>query len=664
MQVFVVILLAFLLSAANYKAYAQSKIDSMKNSLEELKRKTGSYTRDTAEIKLLYDISWELANYDPDSSKALRYAYNSLDIAERINWDKGRGLSYDIIGRVYDIKKNHTRAIEFFSKALQIFQAIKDKDDAATSFYNIGTAYQTQGNYLAALDNLFQALAINEGMGNKNDMARDYSYIGDIYAEVGDNSNALNYYFQALKIHDELNDKYWIAITLQNIAGIYNDDKNYEKSLEYYFRVLKMEGNNSYSNYETFLAIGNVYKNISGSEQGLQADTAWGKALDYYDKAIKIAETAGDDYIKGEALNGKGYLFLKKNKLQQASEILNQAIKLLQGSYEPEAIKDCYLNLSELDSSKGDMKNSLKYYKLYTIISDSLFNKKKSRQLARVEINYETDKKQKQIAILNKDNELKNLRIQQQSKDILLIILMAIVLLLIAGSLVYYRNKRIKLQALKQISEAKLASLKSLMDKHFIFSSLHSIDTFLMNNDPTAASDYLVKYAKLIRGVLEMSNQPEVSLDEEISLCKSYLDMEKIRFNNSFDYEFSVDENISLSQTQFPSMLLQPLVENAVKHGIASLMSEKDRRGFIKIDIDRNGDKLVCSVTDNGKGLQFSRNPSSPHRSYSGKGIIERVKVYNNLRKNKASFVLQDNAPGVTAILTLPFIFKKQSLTA
>src|SRR5262249_26321668 len=152
---------------------------------------------------------------------------------------------------------------------------------------------------------------------------------------------------------------------------------------------------------------------------------------------------------------------------------LNQALKLLKKSNNPDAVRDCYFNLSKLDSLKGDWKNSLNYFKLYETINDSLFNKKKSHQLAQLQINYETEKKQKQIELLDKNNELKDLRIRQQSKDILLVIAASLILLLAAGGFVYYRNKRIKQRSLRQIGEAKLASLKSLMDKHFIFSSLH-----------------------------------------------------------------------------------------------------------------------------------------------------------------------------------------------
>jgi LytS/YehU family sensor histidine kinase len=110
-------------------------------------------------------------------------------------------------------------------------------------------------------------------------------------------------------------------------------------------------------------------------------------------------------------------------------------------------------------------------------------------------------------------------------------------------------------------------------------------------------------------------------------------------------------------------MLLQPLVENAVKHGVGSLSGdEAGKKGLIRVAINKEKDKLLCTVTDNGKGLGFTGTKEKSHRSYSGKGIIERVRVYNTLGKNKASFMLKDNNPGVSAILTLPYIFRKQSV--
>ncbi|MFI5185767.1 MAG: tetratricopeptide repeat protein [Chitinophagales bacterium] len=664
MRTFHFILLSFILSVPTNCVFAQqNKIDSLEKQLRILEQKAESYPVDTNKVILLTAITWDMANYNRGLDTALSYGQEALAISKKIKWNKGMAESYSSIAEVYRSQSNYTQAVNNYLEALHISRDMKEKDWTATCLYFIGQVYQDQGNYPIALDYLLQALRISEGTANTVDIARDLTYIGMIYAEIDDNPNALNYYLQALKKNEQLNDKYWIAINLQSIAAIYNNENEYAKALDYYSRVLKMSGGDTYSIYETLMDIGDVYKNQSLSINDLQNDTAWANAMDYYSRAFKIATKVDDAFTAGLSLNGMGSLYLKRNKVKEADAALNKALKLLKDQNTPEALKDCYFNLSKLDSVRGDWKNSLIYYRHYATINDSLFNKKKSRQIAQVQIKYETDKKQGEIEILNKDNELKNLRIQQQSKNILLIISVAVILLLSSGGYAWYRSRRIKQQSLKQISEAKLASLKSLMDKHFIFSSLHSIDTFLMNNDSEAASDYLVKYSKLIRTILEMSNQAEVSLGEEISLCRSYLDLEKIRYNNSFDYDFLIDQTISLQQTQFPSMLLQPLVENAVKHGISSLTeNEMGKKGFIRVVIDKEKDKLVCTVTDNGKGLGFSGTTSKSHRSYSGKGIIERVRVYNNIVKNKASFVLKDNYPGVAAVLTLPYIFRKQSV--
>lgn len=636
----------------------ERKIDSLEKGLTLIEQQSASPAVDSAKVELLNNIVWEMTNFRTRLDTALAYAQDALSISEKLKWKKGIANSYSSIARVYKTQREHELAINYYQKSLNVLKEIGQKDWTATCLYFMGQTYYDQGNYPASLDYLLQALQLSEQTNNKEDIATDLSFIGNIYTEVGDTANALNYYLQALKKNEELKNKFWIAINMQDIAGIYNSQYQFNKALDYYNRVLKMMGGNIYSTYMTYKDVGDVYKNELST--GVQNDSSWEKAMEYYTKSATTARMIDDSLTLGSALSGIGWLYLQRRNLKEADASLSKALSLLQDYNRPEYLKDCYYNLSILDSMKGDWRNSLKYFRLYTTTSDSLFNKKKSRQMAQAQIRYETGKKQGEIEILNKDNELKSLRLEQQAKNILLTIAICVLLLLIAGGFVYFRSKTIRRDALKQISEAKLASLKSLMDKHFIFSSLHSIDTFLINNNSEAASDYLVKYSKLIRMILEMSNQAEVSLDEEISLCRSYLDLEKIRYNERFDYEFSIDPSISAQQTVFPSMLLQPLVENAVKHGIGSLASDKG--GHIRIDVERQSEKLICVVTDNGKGLGFSNTTAKVHRSYSGKGIIERVRVYNTLAKNKASFVLKDNNPGVSAILTLPYIVRKQAV--
>lgn len=649
------IFLLFIFLAHSIIVPAQKrKIDSLQKQLRLIEQQPSSYVVDTSKIEVLNALVWQMTNFKTKLDTAMVYAQQALSLSEKLKWNKGLANGYASIARVHKIKREQDKAIENYQKALDYLNIIGEKVWIANCLYFMGQTYFDQGNYPASLDYLLQALRLNEEVNHKERIATTLSFIGDVYVNIGDNNNALDYYHQALKKNEELKNKPWIAINMQGIAGIYNEQGEYDKSIDYFSRVLKMMGGNMYSTYMTYKDLADVHKNKVAS--GTKNDSSWEKASDYYSRAINTANQINDSLTLGAALSGMGSLYIQRNMIKEADEALNRALNLLKDFNRPEYLKECYYNLSVLDSLKGDWKNSLIYFKLYTSANDSLFNKRKSQLMARAQVKYETDKKQDEIEILNKDNELKSLKIQQ-----LLVIIAAIVLLLICvGALLYYRNKRIKRDALKQISEAKLASLKSLMDKHFIFSSLHSIDTFLMNNNSEAASDYLVKYSKLIRTILEMSNQAEVSLDEEVSLCRSYLDLEKIRYDHKFDYAFVIDHNISGQHTQFPSMLLQPLVENAVKHGIGSLTG--DKKGFIRVLIEKQSDRLVCTVTDNGRGLGFTGTKEKSHRSYSGKGIIERVRVYNTLAKNKASFVLKDNNPGVSAILTLPYITRKQAV--
>ena len=662
MRILSFILITLILNVNSGYIFAQQKkIDSLVNELKLLSQKPPSYTRDTIQVELLNDIAFRMGNFMDKLDTAMSYAEQALSISEKIGWSKGKVEAYGNKGKVLKNKNKHEEAIAYYLKAADIAKAKSEKGWTASSLYSVGQIYYDQSDYSMALTYFLQALRLNEETNNQTRIANNLTFIGKVYAEIEDFENSLNYHHQALKIFEQLNNKIWASINLGDIAAIYRNEKKFGKAIDYYNRVLNLMKGNVYSTYNLFNELGHVYNEQSNAIPANQPDTAWPKAMDYYSRALKTANELQDGYAASTALNGIGWLHLKKNNIKDADVALNKALELLLKEKDPQGLRNCYYSLSKLDSVKGNWKSSLSYFKMYAAIDDSLFNKKKSHELARLQIKHETDKKQEEITILNKDNDLKSLRIEQQQKNILLIIAGAIILLLAAGGFIYYRNKKIKQEALKQISEAKLSSLKSLMDKHFIFSSLHSIDTFLMNNDSEAASDYLVKYSKLIRSILEMSNQAEVSLEEEISLCRSYLDLERIRLDNSFDYDFSIDGTISMQETLFPSMLLQPLVENAVKHGVGSLR-EEGRQGSIHIDIKREKDKLICSVTDNGKGLQFSGNTSSSHRSYSGKGIIERVRVYNTLRKNKASFLLKDNNPGVTAVLTLPYLLQKQSV--
>lgn len=205
----------------------------------------------------------------------------------------------------------------------------------------------------------------------------------------------------------------------------------------------------------------------------------------------------------------------------------------------------------------------------------------------------------------------------------------------------YRRNNKLKLarsaQA-KQTIDLQLKSVRSQLNPHFMFNALTSIQNLMNKNDTRAANHYLAKFADLTRTVLDSSNQELISLEDELRALEDYLQMEQLRFG--FQYDIRVDGNINIANTEVPAMLLQPFVENAVKHGVAPLQGQ----GMVSICIDKDDKDLVLKVSDNGRG--FSKEDIAGKTSTFGiKLSEERIQLLNKVYKEQPSSL--DIVPGV-----------------
>lgn len=238
----------------------------------------------------------------------------------------------------------------------------------------------------------------------------------------------------------------------------------------------------------------------------------------------------------------------------------------------------------------------------------------------------------------------------------------------------YSKNKRLqeKQQLLldKQSKEMeniflKLESLRSQMNPHFIFNALNSIQDYILHNEKKLARTYLVKFSRLIRLYLEHSQKDAISLQEELVALNLYLELEKDRFEDSFKYEVAVSKQIDIEQVNIPTFLLQPYVENAIKHG---LLHKKDNRELsVTIDIDQNKQQLICVIDDNGVGREASRiiNSKKPFypKSFSSAANAKRIELLNKTREKRIHLHIEDkkdtesNATGTKVTVTIPLVF-------
>ncbi|MBL4745448.1 MAG: histidine kinase [Flavobacteriaceae bacterium] len=219
------------------------------------------------------------------------------------------------------------------------------------------------------------------------------------------------------------------------------------------------------------------------------------------------------------------------------------------------------------------------------------------------------------------------------------------------------KNAELKLALkLKEMEELKMTALQSQMNPHFLFNSLNSINNFVLKSEVEKASDYITKFAKLIRVILNSSSSPTVRLSEELKTLALYVKLEQIRITGGFTYLVTLDEEINYDHVFVPPLFLQPFIENAIWHGITKVEGYKEIHLYIK----KEENTIKCEIIDNGIGINSAKKHShiSQRRKFYGAEATEnRIKV---LHKNKnvqitTTDVSEEGGTGTHVSITFPY---------
>lgn len=239
------------------------------------------------------------------------------------------------------------------------------------------------------------------------------------------------------------------------------------------------------------------------------------------------------------------------------------------------------------------------------IISFFLYRIKQQKLINKMQLSYS--------AQLEQDIALKAQKIQEQAIDI-----------------EREKQEKIAKDFKQKLYESELKAIRSQMNPHFIFNVLNSIEAYVVENDSKNASMLIQKFASLSRIVLENSQFSIVNMRSELQLVKLYLELERSRFDQAFDFHIDVDPKIEAEETKVPSLLIQPLVENAVHHGVRHL---QDRKGIIELRVYQQDVEVIIDIRDNGIGFSNSKLANKPNfksTSFGIKGIEDRLKMIND----------------------------------
>jgi two-component sensor histidine kinase len=417
----------------------------------------------------------------------------------------------------------------------------------------------------------------------------------------------------ALQVFRDSSDSVGMAISLNNIGNVYRYRKEYAEAI---------------SNYQQSLAI----KESKGSKKsiGIAADNIgqaflelgdFGNAEAYFKRAIDIQTATGDDDNLLMSINRLSNLYLQINDLNRAESTALVAQNERPAASQLKQRMDNNWVLFEVYNRLGKDKAASGYARKAFELKDSLYNSDAAAAIARMEAEYETKKKDKELLHAK---QMQVVQVKQNRTQRGLFALLAF-----AGLVaVYFWRKRKNyifrqhtLEAQQEILEVRQEALIAQLNTHFIGNTMSVINGYIRDNEKEKASEYLTLFAQLIRRVLESSHEGMVTLKDDLEIVTSYIELYKIQFApGTLSYSLQVDDSIKADVILIPPMILQVLVENSIIHGFA-----KSNGGMLKLYIEKGENIIKCVIEDNGSGYAKSGSVIKKAKTSLGIKLAERL---------------------------------------
>ncbi len=549
---------------------------------------------------------------------ALRIAQNTnnyLEIAHAANW----------LANLHAYLGDFKSSTENYIIALESAENIQDSGEIAKISMNLASNYNYVGEYDKAIKYGLYALKTKENTNNLKRICYHYIAMGNIFRENNNTAKWEEYVHKAYKMKDVES-----CASFSDIAKIYNclggiavERNELEKGLLYYDTLMVLSRDAAYN---------------QGISTALTNSAGVYRQLDNYVKALEMATEAeqyfGENpYEKIFNKNFKAGLYNLTGEFEKGLELVNNNIQTEEIEYYSTEKLKCLELLYQLNFNLSNYEEAFFWNDSLRNTEEILRDEDIRQSIEDLETKYETEKKEQQIELLQAEN-----KIREQEKVAFIASLIALLLLVVAGTLLYFKKKREN-----QINSLVLNQqlLRSQMNPHFLFNALGSIQSFMYKNETKKAAGYLGNFARLTRSILEHSAEEFVSLFDEIEMLRNYIELEKMRLSGKFDYEIRVDESIETEFVNVPPMLVQPFVENAIKHGMKNL----GYPGKLVLQYRQFDNKLEIKVIDNGHGINSSgrtEDVAKTHRSMSMQIFRERSAVLSKKFKKEIDFRIVD----------------------
>jgi len=654
------------------------KLDSLKRALPALKGKEKIDALNEASDMFASFYGFGGFIHRGDSMKL--YSAQANQEANKIVYKYG--IAKSLIGLVnsktYQRIKDSTSK-KYIQQAILIGEEIKNDSLLAMAYYHLAEFEDEVGNYKKAIQYF-------EKVGDNGTIGEIYTWLCMHYTYKGEYEEAFEYGQKSLDLSKKNAHTAWghelVQWGLYNMADLYKAAGDYETAMSClrqareYGKLHELEWNMD-DGIGELLALMNKpdsslyylqnFKRAAPMNQ-LGADMFIGEtylSMKEYGKAKQLFQYVVDSLKKSKnpflpfltrGLINMGKAYAGEKNYKSAFKYTKEGYKIIHYFTDPQFVMDTYKLLSDVYHHLGKNDSAYFYLNKYTTLKDSAQNKqflwRLNSKLNKYKQVAENAQKEAQIALLNKDNKIKQQQLKQEAmlKNFLFIML---VVLFVAGIFIFrnltLKRKNDKLQNGKQQAELQeratrleMQALRAQMNPHFIFNCLSSINCFILENETEKASDYLTRFSRLIRLVLTNSEKSLITLDEELKMLKLYLDMERLRFENSFDYNITYTNDVEAESVLVPPLLLQPFCENVIWHGLMN----KEGQGHLNITIIKENEYLNCVITDDGIGRtkagELNTGSATKEKSMGLKITKERLSLFNQDKEVNTFYEIND----------------------
>jgi len=573
-------------------ASGQTLVDSLKNKL------ANHSSADTIRVSLLLDMADALVWNSPQ--EALTYVNQATQLTDELGWQRGKAYALRQEGLIYYEQSDPVRAMDRFHEALKVAEPMQDRSFEASLYNNIA----------------------------------------NIYSDLKHYDKALDHYNRLLTVSKELHDTAQTVIASVNIASVYIEQQQLSLGIANLTEALPLA--RSIGNQRFEMAI----ENNLGRALAKQGDDEL--ALEHFNTCLHLAGQLGSDGIKANVLNSIGEILINRRQYAEAESRSKEALALAEkvGALEWQA--NAWQTLSKIHERQNQPSEALHAYKQFITLRDSAINDEKKTEIARNEMQFALEKQEAVAA-----SEMSRQRaITYAIIGVALITMIAIVL----GWRLYKRKrdsdeqkKLSEFEAL--VADTEMKALRAQMNPHFIFNSLNAIGNSIAQKDFATAAEYLNHFAKLVRQILEHSESKEIPLAADLAVLKGYIQLEAMRLKGKFTYAIDVAGDIDPENTLVPPLILQPLIENSIWHGI---LPKKDT-GHIGIRVQKDGDSLYYIVEDNGVGRAPVNGQTNTSKRSMGIALTKARIAIAGTHQNKSSAILFDDLPnGLAVTVKLP----------